>query len=236
MWLSARCSRRATVKQVRSQTKSKTTSRQAHEDTTATTPPSSRGKSATGRTLAGSESSRKQPGAWPEEGAFQSGNRWFSHPIKLQLLLPKPVEHESKGGRGRAGAGRAEVGLREAVESCLSGSPQATAGLGASLLERVGQGVWLITPTPSKAKLRRMEAAGAGGAGVERGRPLGLPWGWCPPACRGAAPLGVGPSAYCPGERAIVGTWSAALIGIGKSLCGASLTNPRPGRRTFFAK
>lgn len=43
------------------------------------------------------------------------------------------------------------------------------------MLERIGPGVvWLITPAPSKARLRRVEAAGQGGAGVERGRPLGL--------------------------------------------------------------
>lgn len=112
----------------------------------------------------------------------------------------------------------------------------AAAGLGASLLERGGQGVWLITPTPSKGKLRRMEAAGAGCAGVERGRPLGLPWGWCPPACRGAAPLGVGPSAYCPGERAIVGTWSAALIGSREISVWGSAHQPTAWPENLFCK
>nr|XP_038947713.1 E3 ubiquitin-protein ligase RNF4 isoform X2 [Rattus norvegicus] len=81
-----------------------------------------------------------------------------------------------------------------------------------------------------------MEAAGAGCAGVERGRPLGLPWGWCPPACRGAAPLGVGPSAYCPGERAIVGTWSAALIGSREISVWGSAHQPTAWPENLFCK
>lgn len=96
----------------------------------------------------------------------------------------------------------------------------AAAGVGTSLPERIGRGVWQTTPAPSKVGLRRMEAAGQGGAGVERGRPLGLHWGWWPPASRGTALLRLGPSAASVPE-------STRLSEVGRSLVrGHPLTWP----------
>lgn len=113
----------------------------------------------------------------------------------------------------------------------------AAAGVGTSLLERIGPGVvWLITPAPSKARLRCVEAAGQGGAGVERRRPLGLQWSWCPPASRGTAPLGVGPSVYSVRESARLSEPGAAHSSkVGESVWG-SARQPAACPENLFCK
>lgn len=117
----------------------------------------------------------------------------------------------------------------------------AAAGVATSSLERLGRGVWLITPAPSKARPRRMEATGQGDAGAERGaRAASRPGMGSEPA---RSPLaeprlsGWGPLPTLSGRaRGLSDPGAAHSSDVGKCPCSAPLASLAAWPENLFCK
>lgn len=99
------------------------------------------------------------------------------------------------------------------------------------MLERVGCGVCLVTPAPSKTRLRRMEAESQGSAGgFSTCSGVGARQSRIVRSARNRASRGRAPSAYSAPESARMWEPGAAFASeIGKSRSEAPLAHPRPG-------